>query len=46
MPLKEVHGEHHLTDNDEACRYLDEIAQRTFPPDVDVVPRTTRRCVT
>lgn len=28
---QEVHGQPHLTDPDEACAYLDEVAGRTFP---------------
>jgi nucleotide-binding universal stress UspA family protein len=30
---QEIHGERHLTDEEEACRYLDEIAQKYFLPD-------------
>ena len=30
---QEIHGERHLTDEEEACRYLDEIAQKYFKPD-------------
>jgi len=33
---KEVHGYRHLTDEDEACAYLEETAQRAFPPGVAV----------
>jgi nucleotide-binding universal stress UspA family protein len=33
---QEVHGERHLTDDEEAHRYLDEIAQKTFSPEVEV----------
>ena len=32
----EIHGERHLTDEDEACKYLDETAQRAFDPSVEV----------
>jgi nucleotide-binding universal stress UspA family protein len=32
----EIHGEHHLTSRDEAYAYLDEVASRAFPTDVDV----------
>jgi len=32
----EVHGEHHLTDKDEAYTYLNEVALRAFPSGVDV----------
>ena len=32
----EIHGDRHLTNNDEACKYLDEVAQRFFPPNVQV----------
>jgi nucleotide-binding universal stress UspA family protein len=32
----EVHGERHLTSEDEACRYLDEISLRAFDPQADV----------
>jgi nucleotide-binding universal stress UspA family protein len=32
----EVHGERHLTSEDEACRYLDEVAVRAFDPHADV----------
>ena len=32
----QVHGERHLTDKDEAYRYLDQIAHKAFPPDVNV----------
>jgi nucleotide-binding universal stress UspA family protein len=31
-----VHGEHHLTDPDEACSYLDRLAREAFPPGVQV----------
>jgi nucleotide-binding universal stress UspA family protein len=30
---QEIHGERHLTDEDEACRYLNEIAEKYFLPD-------------
>lgn len=33
---QEVHGERHLTDPDEAQRYLDEVAVRAFPAEVQV----------
>ncbi len=33
---KEVHGHRHLTNEDEACTYLDEVASRAFPPGVPV----------
>ncbi len=33
---KEVHGERHLTSDDEACAYLKETADRVFPPSVPV----------
>lgn len=33
---KEIHSEHHLTDPDEARSYLNEVAQRFFPPDIPV----------
>ncbi len=29
---QEIHGERHLTDEEEACRYLNEIAEKYFPP--------------
>ncbi len=29
-----VHGERHLTDQDEACAYLEDVARRAFPPEV------------
>lgn len=32
----EIHGEHHLTDKDEAYTYLNEVASRAFPTAVDV----------
>jgi len=32
----EIHGEHHLTDKDEAYTYLNEVASRAFPSEVDV----------
>jgi nucleotide-binding universal stress UspA family protein len=33
---KEVHGERHLTNDDEACTYLEDVAERAFPPEVSV----------
>jgi len=33
---EEVHGERHLTDAEEARKYLDEVAERTFPPQMRV----------
>jgi len=33
---QEIHGERHLTDPDEARAYLDEVAARSFPPEVKV----------
>jgi len=33
---QEVHGEHHLSDPDEANTYLEGVAERAFPPDVHV----------
>jgi nucleotide-binding universal stress UspA family protein len=33
---QEIHGERHLTDPDEACAYLDEVAAHAFPPEVKV----------
>jgi nucleotide-binding universal stress UspA family protein len=33
---REVHGERHLTDAEEARRYLDEVAARTFPPQMRI----------
>ena len=35
-PPQEVHGERHLTDEQEAYRYLKEVTQRTFPPGMAV----------
>ena len=32
----EIHGDRHLTNNDEACKYLDEVAQKFFPPEIQV----------
>ncbi len=32
----EVHKEHHLTNADEAHKYLEQVAKRAFPPDVQV----------
>jgi nucleotide-binding universal stress UspA family protein len=34
-PPQEIHGEHHLTDEDESCKYLSRLAD-TFPPEVEV----------
>jgi len=31
---QEVHGEHHLTNADDACVYLGQVAERTFPPEM------------
>ena len=31
---QEVHGEHHLTNADDACIYLGQVAERTFPPEM------------
>ncbi len=33
---REIHGERHLTNEEEACRYLGEVADSYFPPDVAV----------
>lgn len=33
---EEIHGERHLTNPEEARRYLDEIAARAFPPEMQV----------
>jgi nucleotide-binding universal stress UspA family protein len=35
-PPDEIHGERHLTDEAEAYAYLEEIAERAFPPGVEV----------
>jgi nucleotide-binding universal stress UspA family protein len=32
----EVHGDRHLTNNDEACEYLGRLAERAFPSSVEV----------
>jgi nucleotide-binding universal stress UspA family protein len=32
----EIHGDRHLTDEDEACKYLDQVSQAYFPPEVEV----------
>lgn len=32
----EIHGDRHLTGEDEACKYLDQAAQEYFPPEVKV----------
>ena len=32
----EIHGDRHLNDPDEACAYLDEVATRAFPPNLQV----------
>ena len=32
----EVHGDRHLTDQDEACEYLGRLAEEAFPPETDV----------
>jgi nucleotide-binding universal stress UspA family protein len=32
----EVHGDHHLTGQDEACAYLARLAEQAFPPEIDV----------
>jgi nucleotide-binding universal stress UspA family protein len=34
---KEIHGERHLTNNEEACAYLEEVAKRAFPPAIAVM---------
>lgn len=31
---EQVHGERHLTNPDDACAYLDQVAKRDFPPDI------------
>src|SRR5512140_3482666 len=33
---QEIHGDRHLTNNDDACRYLDDVAQKFFPPEMEV----------
>jgi nucleotide-binding universal stress UspA family protein len=33
---QQIHGERHLADEDEACAYLEEVAARFFPTDVQV----------
>jgi nucleotide-binding universal stress UspA family protein len=33
---KEIHGDRHLTDNEEARAYLEEVAKRAFPPAISV----------
>jgi nucleotide-binding universal stress UspA family protein len=33
---QEVHGDRHLTDDDEACKYLDQVALRYFPEEIQV----------
>ena len=33
---QEIHGDRHLTNNDDACRYLDDVAQKFFPPETQV----------
>jgi nucleotide-binding universal stress UspA family protein len=33
---QEVHGQRHLTGEDEACRYLGELTDKAFPPDARV----------
>jgi nucleotide-binding universal stress UspA family protein len=33
---KEIHGERHLTDDAEACTYLEDVAKRAFPPTLPV----------
>lgn len=35
-PPDTIHGETHLRDSEEACRYLDGLAQQAFPLDADV----------
>ena len=32
----EIHGDRHLTNEEEACKYLDQVGQTFFPPEVDV----------
>ncbi len=32
----EIHGDRHLTSEDEACKYLDEVVKTHFPPEVEV----------
>ncbi len=32
----EIHGDRHLTGEEEACKYLDQVAQAYFPPEVKV----------
>jgi nucleotide-binding universal stress UspA family protein len=34
-PPQEIHGQHHLADEEEACQYLSRLAD-TFPPEVNV----------
>lgn len=31
-----IHGQHHLTNEDEACQYLQNIAEKAFPPELTV----------
>jgi len=31
-----IHGQHHLTNEDEACQYLQNIAEKAFPPHLEV----------
>lgn len=35
-PPRDVHGEQHLKNPDQACTYLAEVARRAFPPDLHV----------
>ena len=35
-PPTEIHGEHHLANQEEACDYLNQIAKETFSPEVKV----------
>lgn len=32
----EIHGDRHLTNQDEACEYLGRLAEKAFPPEIDV----------
>ena len=32
----EIHGDRHLTNEEEACKYLDQVSQTFFPPEVEV----------
>jgi nucleotide-binding universal stress UspA family protein len=32
----EIHGDRHLTNEDDACKYLDQVARDFFPPDMEV----------